>query len=110
MSARIQPELLDKLGQSDPLIQVVLQLQENVSSHAPPEQVEKVARDVLQRAATEVGHSAGRANVLRNLGTIIVEATPAFVRSLIDQPEIASAMLNQTAEGVFIPPTKRRPA
>lgn len=112
MSAKVHPELLQQLDQPDRLVQAVLQLQmqQDAEAMASPEDVEKLARDVLQRASVEAGHSAGRTNILRNLGTIIVEATPDFVRSLINQPEVVTARPNQMTEEVFIPPKGRRPA
>ena len=40
----------------------------------------------------------------------VVEAEAKFVRSLIRQPEVISALPNRTAESPYIPPKGKRPA
>lgn len=112
MSAKIHPLLLDQLDGGSSLVQAIVQLRytDEKEGAVLPEAMDQLAAELLARVAREVGHSAVRSNVLRNVATVIIEAAPDFIRSLISQPEIASALPNQTADSVAIPPVKRRPA
>ena len=102
-------EQLDRAGADK--VQAIVQLRD--SKHPDdtptPEESVKLADTVLQRVAKQVGHAATRSNVLRNLATVVVEADSDFVRSLIGQPEVISAIPNQTADSPFIPPKRKRP-
>jgi hypothetical protein len=112
MATRVSPELLDQLERAGTSpVQAVVQLRDAHEPHAvpSPEDSTRLADDVLRRVTAEVGHPAARTNVLRNLATLVVEADPDFLRSLIRQPEVISALPNQTAESPFIPPRTKRP-
>jgi len=112
MAVKIHPELLgqmERAGRSP--VQAVVQLR---AAHQPevipsPEDAVRLADIVLDRVAADVGHKAMRTNVLRNLATVIVEADPDYLRALIAQPEVISAIPNNTAESPFIPPKGKRP-
>ncbi len=52
------------------------------------------AQSVIDRVEHEVGTSPEAVNVLANLGVVVVVANEAFVRKLLDQPEVASAAAN----------------
>jgi len=112
MKAKVNPELLQQLDQAGTRpVQAIVQLRPSGKADAgiSPEETDRLAKHVLQRVAEAVGSAASRVNVLRNLGTAIVEADADFIRSLIEQPEVIAAMPNQTAESPFIPPKKKRP-
>jgi len=64
---------------------------------------------VLDRVAETVGHTEKRINILRNVESIILEADPSFLRELIKQPEIVSALPSQTKERTSMPPLRKRP-
>ena len=106
----------DVVGQSQPpesavgLDEGLARLLVNGTADTPsPEESAKLADTVLKRVAEQVGHAATRSNVLRNLATVVVEADSDFVRSLIDQPEVISAIPNETVESPYIPPKRKRP-
>lgn len=112
MAAKIHPELIDVLKHSvNGAVQAIVQLQSpgEASIALSPEETSRVADAVLERVAAEVGRPALRANVLRNLATLVVEADPVFLKTLISQPEVVSALPNQTKESMFIPPRGKRP-
>jgi len=46
---------------------------------------------VVRRVEQRVGHPADSLQLLPNLGALVVRGSSAFVRELIDQPEIESA-------------------
>ena len=112
MATKINPELLgqmEKAGGSP--VQAIVQLR---AAHQPgvipsPDDTTQLAKAVLHRVATDVGHPATRSNVLGNLATLIVEADSDFLRALMKQPEVISAIPNKTAESPFIPPHGKRP-
>lgn len=60
-----------------------------------PERTEELTRHLLERVKARIGKGAVDFNVFRNMGSFVVSAHPAFLRELIAQPEIASAMANQ---------------
>ncbi len=110
--AKIHPELVEQLDRagSKP-VQAVLRLQspDDPDAKLSPDETAKLANAVLTRAAAHLGHPVVRANVLRNLATLIVEADAELLRWLARQDEIASASPNKTAESPFIPPKGKRP-
>ena len=113
MAANVHPELLQQInGAGNRLVQGVFHLHspDQLGNVIAPDETAKLAATVLGRVADEVGRKAARCNVLRNLGTMIVEADPEFLRSLIQQPEIMSAASNQMSESPLIPPHGKRPA
>ncbi len=74
----------------------------------PPNQVEELARTLLERVERSVGVGARDVNVFRHLSSFVVSASPAFVRELLQQPEIASAMANRQPSIEPIKDTGRR--
>jgi hypothetical protein len=112
VAAKIDPELLEILDQPGKSgVQAVLQLKSAGKSKAllSPDEAKSIADALLDRVASEVGSRPSRFNVLRNIATMVIEAEPEFLRSLIAQPEVAAASPNQTKESAFIPPRGKRP-
>jgi hypothetical protein len=112
IAPKVHPELLDQLNRAGSgLVQAVLQMQSpgNPSAKLSPEDAAALADQVLTRVAGHLGRKPARHNLLRNLATLIVEADPEFLNSLIQQPEIRSALPNKTADSPFIPPKGKRP-
>src|SRR5215510_2700484 len=60
-----------------------------------PARAEEVTHRVIDRVKEQVGYDACRVNILPNLASFIVEAPVTFVRRLLEQHEIASAMANK---------------
>ena len=96
---KTDPELLRQLdasAASQEPVQAVFYLQPPAQSSEkalPP--VEELARALLERVERSVGVRAREFNVFRNLSSFVVSASPALVRELLKQPEIASAMANR---------------
>jgi hypothetical protein len=110
--AKVSPELMKQLRNAgtEP-VQAIFHLRSAKGSDEPltDSETQRISEDLLKRVAAEIGESAIRSNLLRSLRTLIVEAKPAFVHSLLQQPEIASASVNKTAESPLIPPKRKRP-
>jgi hypothetical protein len=112
MNAKVNPELIAQLHHAGRKpVQAIFQLQSAKEPEAPltDAEIQRISNEVLERVAAKVGEPAKRSNLLRNLRTLIVEASPEFVRSMLQQPEIASATANKTEESPFIPPRGKRP-
>jgi hypothetical protein len=108
----VDPELAAQLKDAGSrLVQAVVQLRDAKRGKKPPSPQEsaQLAENVLSRVTKAVGHSAARTNILKNVATIIVEADSDFVRSLIQQPEVVSALPSNTSESMVIPPHGKRP-
>ena len=111
MAADLSTELRDQMSRAgtDP-IQAVVQLHmPRVGGGGLSATDSNLAQSVLDRVIKDSGQSPHRVNILRNAGAIIVEAGSDFIRSLVSQPEVASAMANRTAESPYIAPVKKRP-
>jgi hypothetical protein len=76
-----------------------------------PKRTEELTRHLLERIKARIGKGAADFNVFRNMGSFVVSAHPDFLRELIAQPEIASAMANQQpqAEQPDKPPSRAKP-
>lgn len=59
-----------------------------------PEGTETLVRSLLERVEKEAGVAPADFNVFRNLGAFVVSAKPSFIRRLLRQPEVASALAN----------------
>lgn len=71
--------------------------QNEAAQGGPPtgEETDELARELLARVAEQVGGQADDFNIFRNMGSFVVSAKPAFVRALLEQPEVSSAVANQ---------------
>lgn len=61
----------------------------------PPESIEPLVHELLDRVADHLGQSPKEFNVFRNLGSFAVSASKAFLRELLEQPEVASAVASR---------------
>ena len=112
MKAKAQPELLAQLRDAGTRpVQAIFHLQSLKEPDAPltDAETERISNELLKRVAAKVGEPARRSNLLRSLRTLIVEASPEFVQSMLQQPEVASATANRTEESAYIPPKGKRP-
>ena len=62
-----------------------------------PERIGPVVDSLLSRVGNRVGVMAHKHNTFRNLGSFALSATPSFIRELLKQPEVASAVANRKA-------------
>jgi hypothetical protein len=65
---------------------------------------------VLARVREKAGSAAKQVNIFQNLGMFIVEAAPGFLRELVAQPEIRSAMANRQPDESMAPPPVTTPS
>jgi hypothetical protein len=112
MNTKANSELIAQLrkGGTEP-VQAIFHLQspKDPGAQLTDAETKRISSQVLQRVAAQLGEPAIRSNLLSSLRTLIVEATPEFLRSMLQQPEIASASANQTKESPLIPPKGKRP-
>jgi len=97
---KVDPALaaeLEKMSAGEETLDVVVQLlpEELDSPALSPERTEEVTRQLLTRIAGKIGVSATDVNVFKHLGSFVVSAPKAFIRELVDQPEIAAAVSNR---------------
>jgi hypothetical protein len=59
------------------------------------EETERIAHDLLARAAQHVKDHSPDFNVFKNLGYFVVSAPPAYLKALVDAPEVAHAFPNR---------------
>lgn len=103
LDAKTDPELIRQLDQAsaseEPVGAVVRLRTDDPSQIVPsPEQTEQLAQEVLERVLKAVGGDEPKHNVFRNLGSFAIAAGARFMRELLEQPEIASAMANRQSE------------
>jgi hypothetical protein len=92
--ARVDPELERQLGAvaaDDSLIQAVVYLD---TASQDPDEIERMARALIETVSDKTASRPRAVNVMRYLGTVALEAPAPFIRALIDEPEVASAIAN----------------
>jgi len=70
----------------------------------PPGETEEAMRRVLDRVTGSVGAPPDGYKAFPSFGSFSVSARPKFLRALLDQPEILSAMANRQEEEIRIEP------
>ena len=98
-AARIDPDLrrqLESTAAGDAPVEAVLYLRPQPGQLAvPPERMDELAREILERAGAAAGEAAHAYNVFRNLGMVAVVGGRSFLRELLKQPEVSSAVANR---------------
>ncbi len=95
LPTKVDPELTTQLDAADPddaPVQAVVYLRSG--SKGGPAAVSKRADQVIASATTKAGTEPSRVNVMRYLGTVAIEAPASFVRALLDEDDIESALAN----------------
>lgn len=113
-SQKIDPELIRQLGAvaaDDEPVEVVVRLRPDTPAEVvpTPERTKELVKEILQRVGKRMGNPAMRHNIFSNLGSFVVSAPTNFVRELIEQPEVASAVANRQAGEAMIPPINKKP-
>jgi hypothetical protein len=62
-----------------------------------PARTEALARELVERVQESTGREVVDIHVLRNLGRFVVAADAVFLRELLAQPEVDSALANRRA-------------
>lgn len=92
---KVDPELtrqLNDVSADDGPIQAVVYLESG--ERMSPDEVSAAAQRLIESATSKAATAPSRVNVLKNLGIVAVEAPASFVRSLIEEPGVASAIAN----------------
>jgi len=95
---KADPELLKQIkaaARSEEPVEAVFTLRLPKRVGTGPERIEELARKILDRAAQAAGIGAVEVSVFANLGAFAVSAPPRFVRALLKEPEISSAVANR---------------
>jgi subtilisin len=108
---RVDPSLLRELAEAEhrnlPL-QAVFVLRRGEGEPPPrPEETEQKVSRLLQGASQETGEEPVAVNVFRNLNSFALEASPAFVRTLLRCRDVQSARSNR-GPSPRIPAPERR--
>jgi hypothetical protein len=109
----LDPELIRQLSTSaadDPVEAVVRLRTDPGVTTPPPDETERLARQVVARTQKLSGEQENALNVFKYLGSFAISAKPAFIKTLLDQPEVASALANNQPGSGLIPPLEPRPA
>lgn len=100
---KTDPELLRQIEtktSNDELVQAVFTLRLPSKQLLVPKRVEEVTHKVLDRVSQQMGVDAAEVNIFRNLGAFAISAPSSFIRELLLEPEIASAIANQQHEQI----------
>jgi hypothetical protein len=95
---KTDPELLrqiDSVATDNEEIQAVFSIALPMKKLLDPEQVEQTANQILERAEKEAGSKPNDVNIFRNLGSFVVSADASFIKKVIDDPDVASAIANK---------------
>ena len=113
--AKADPELLKQLrasARAEKPVEAVFTLRLPKGLGSGPRRVDQLARKILDRVAGSAGAGAFEVNVFANLGAFAISAPPQFVRALLKEPEISSAVANRPigkdVGGALPKPRKKR--
>jgi len=94
----VDPELERQIENADGnLVQAVVRLRPGSRDEVvpSPEETERLTHSLLERAEAAARVGAADFNVFENLGYFVVSAPAEYVRALIQEPEVASAIPNR---------------
>src|SRR4051812_45151203 len=112
MKSKLYSDLVKQIENATGPVQAVVQIRHADSNHSipPADEVGPLVKTVFDRVEKICGQAAMRTNILQNVASAIVEANPCFLRVLIAQPEVISAIPNEISQSLVIPPIDKRPA
>lgn len=98
--AKLDPVLVQQLSaaqqtSSGPIEAVVYLRPTHGQAALQADRVEGTVSALLDRVNQSTGRRPRDYNTFRNLGSFVVVAEASFIRELIKQPEVASAMANR---------------
>ncbi len=94
-TTKVDPELTRQLDEADPddaPVQAVVHFRS--TGKRGPAGVTEVADAAIGSATSKAGTGPIRVNVMRYLGVMSVEAPASFVRALLDEDDVESALAN----------------
>src|SRR5262245_4201709 len=77
--------------------------------YIPEDQVHAKVKEIVQKVSREIGEAHEVVNVFDQIGSFVVRARPAFLKALIECPEVTAAMANQQSEELLIRPVRKGP-
>lgn len=95
------PELLRQLDDartSGGTVEAVLRLERQPGERPVPSVVRDQAERAIRRATEACGETPADVHVMENMATAYVAGTERFLRELMAQPEVASAVANENRE------------
>lgn len=95
---KTDPELLRQIASyetNNEEIEAVFSLALPMKKLLDPAQVVETTHQVLKRAEKVVGSKAKDVNIFKNVGSFVVSGDASFIRQIIDDPDIASAVANK---------------
>jgi hypothetical protein len=102
VSERVDPELvkqIDAAADDEPVGAVIRLRSTSPGQPTPsPEETVRIAHELLSRAGKLVKHHAPEFNVFKHLGYFVVSAPPAYLKALVDSPEVAHAFPNRRGD------------
>jgi hypothetical protein len=97
--SQTDPELLrqlDEARKSGEPVEAVVKLHRTKGRPPTPSTVEEQTKRAVARAAATTGEQPGDVHVMGRLATAYVSGSEKFLREFVEQPEVASAVANQT--------------
>lgn len=102
-STRVDPELVRQIAEAEKRVsgaasaevQAVFFLDPASATTGDPKEVDTRVRKLLRRVERTSHERPAVVNVFGNLASFVVQAPPAFLRDLIEQPEISHARANR---------------
>jgi len=104
------PELvrqLDDARVSGGTVEAVLRLQRQPGERPVPSAVRDQADRAIRRATEACGETPDDVHVMANMATAYVAGTERFLRELLAQPEVASAVANESPAQAARPRSRR---
>ena len=104
MASKIDSTLasaLERAGTHDSIQAVIGLRSDKAGKLIDPADTEAMATKLIEQVTKETGEPPARYNIFRNLSSLAIEATPKFIRRLVEHDEVISAAANQ-------PPDKKR--
>jgi hypothetical protein len=100
VQTRTDPELLrqlDKARDSGEPVRAVVQLHRAAGKPPEPAEIEAQTQAAVERASAATGDQPDDVHVLGRMAVAYVSGSEAFVRELIEQPEVSGAVANETS-------------
>ncbi len=100
---KADPELLRQLDAAEARaerVEAVFILRRPAGSTLEPDQVERLAGQLVERVQVHAGVRVEDVNVFKNMGAFVVAGNPTLVRLLLDQPEIETGIANRQSGSV----------
>jgi hypothetical protein len=94
----VDPELrrqLDAAAKSGEPVRVVVQLHRAAGKPPEPAEIEAQTKAAVERASAATGERPDDLHVMGRMAVAYVCGSEAFVRELLEQPEVSAAVANQ---------------